>query len=455
MVAGSRYALLVLVGLAGPVFSATLPDHAGFVAYLRGGDVWTKHLPDGRERQLTTDGRNSSPHWSPTGRWLSYRKGSQLWITRRSGEDSRVLNGGRAVGNCAWSPKEDTLVYTIASGGVAISFVNEGQDGYLAAPAHPANSSNHGLVWSPDGQWVAYALEQGPQNQVTRSAELWQVRSDGHSALLVTTEGADAPGLVAASWSGDSKRVLFWQVPGGSSASLQADGVDLHAITAGGGQARDLGVKTLLYYDWIAAAPHGDHVAAVDGAGRESWTNKRLVVLDLTRGRLILLTDPQTAVASPRWSPDGERIAYAAAPDAGKVNGEKAKAALFRRRIWVTSRTGYTKQQLTRDPLYRDEYPLWDPDGSDILFVRLDKAGHASLWMMHADGTEARKMVDSLTPGPDALGNYGHIDWSDLFDWRRSSVPAPSDRPKQPPRLPVPPPSPLRKSGGTISPPKS
>lgn len=119
------------------VLAAAPLDHAGLVAYIRGGDVCTRRLPEGSERQLTHDGRNHSPRWSPTGRWLSYRKGSQLWVMRRSGQDSRVLNGGKNVGNCAWSPHADTLVYTIGSGGVGISFVNEGQDGYLAAPAHP------------------------------------------------------------------------------------------------------------------------------------------------------------------------------------------------------------------------------------------------------------------------------------------------------------------------------
>jgi Tol biopolymer transport system component len=431
-----RWLLLFLSALAASASAGG--DHAGDVAYIRGGDVWTKQLPGGREKQLTTGGNVQSPQWSPTGRWLSYRKGPQLWVVRRSGRDAKALNGGKPVGNWAWSPVADTLVYTIANGGVAISFVGEGEDGYLAAPAHAENSSNHGLSWSPDGQWVAYVLQRGPDSPLGKSAELWQVRHDGHSALLATTEGPDAAGMVPAAWSGDSKKILYWLAPG-FSGSVQADGLPLKVISTAGEQTRDLGVKTLLYPDWIAPAPHSEHILVVEGAGRESWTNKHLALVDLAKAKVTILSDPKMAVASPKWSLDGERIVYSAAPDAGKLTVDKAKAALFHRHIYVIGRSGLGRVQLTRDPLYRDEYPLWDADASELLFARLDKAGHASLWTMHADGSELRKVVDSLTPGPDPFGNNGHVSWSDVFDWRRpAAAPVSVSRPKTLPAPPLP-----------------
>ena len=36
----------------------------GKLAFVRGGDVWVKELPDGEAMRLTRDGRNSEPRWS-------------------------------------------------------------------------------------------------------------------------------------------------------------------------------------------------------------------------------------------------------------------------------------------------------------------------------------------------------------------------------------------------------
>src|SRR5512139_2453961 len=47
-----------------------LPD-VGRVAYVQGGDIWIKVLPDGKPQRLTTDGRNREPRWSPSGEWLA------------------------------------------------------------------------------------------------------------------------------------------------------------------------------------------------------------------------------------------------------------------------------------------------------------------------------------------------------------------------------------------------
>ena len=40
-----------------------------------------KRLPDGAPQRITDDGVNSEPLWSPSGRWLAFRKlDSQLWL---------------------------------------------------------------------------------------------------------------------------------------------------------------------------------------------------------------------------------------------------------------------------------------------------------------------------------------------------------------------------------------
>src|SRR5262245_48911987 len=66
-----------------PALSAPSPtppqlDKAGTLAYVQGGDVWARSLPDGPARRLTTSGDASAPRWSPSGNWLRYCAGDQL-----------------------------------------------------------------------------------------------------------------------------------------------------------------------------------------------------------------------------------------------------------------------------------------------------------------------------------------------------------------------------------------
>lgn len=53
---------------------ATPSANSERVAFVREGDIWVKHLPDGEERRLTKDGDNDSPRWSPSGAWLAFVK---------------------------------------------------------------------------------------------------------------------------------------------------------------------------------------------------------------------------------------------------------------------------------------------------------------------------------------------------------------------------------------------
>jgi Tol biopolymer transport system component len=93
---------------------------------------------------------------------------------------------------------------------------------------------------------------------------------------------------------------------------------------------------------------------------------------------------------------------------------------LMQRRIWMTDVAGEAQPvRLTEGATYREERPLWSADGSHLLFARMDAKGRASLWLMAVAGGTPRQMVDELTPAPDPVDSYGHIDWEALFDWWR------------------------------------
>ncbi|MEJ2207821.1 MAG: hypothetical protein P8129_02150 [Anaerolineae bacterium] len=287
---------------------------------------------------------------------------------------------------------------------------------------------------------------------------LWKIPANGGEPVELYDSGLGQGGdpqpgeALLAGWTADGGYLLFWQ---GEmlSASLLADGAPFYALPAEGGPAVLLagGDDVVLYHDdFWSAVSGGSYLALTMGGGRETWTNKRIAIADAETGQVQTFTDGTVAAFSPVLSPDRAKIAYVAGPDVGFVGGgEEGRAAVFQRHIWVigddaaSSGDGPVPRQLTDDPAYRDERPLWSADGGQILFVRMDQQEQVSLWLLPAEDTEARQVAGGLgpLPGPETgwFGYYGYVDWDTLFDWWQTPVQAaPPPNP-----TPVPTPEPL------------
>ncbi len=405
--------------LAVPTYTPT--PSLGKLAYVQGGDIWVKALPDGEPQRLTTDGRNSTPRWSPSGEWLAFRKDVQVWLIRADGSDLHPIDKRGPVSVFAWSSVENRLAYVAGSGILRLEVINA--DGTDPATLIPLSICTVGILgriaWSPDGRWIAY----GWREELTYQG-LWKISADGEERSELYVSGAPEKGdATLAGWSlDDGQYILFWQ---GEmlSASMLADGVALYSLPAGGGEPTKLVDTVLVHDDFLAPAPQGDRLAVTAGGYRATWTNKRVAVVEVDGGEPTWLTDESVAAFSPAWSPEGVYLAYAAMPDKGDlVGGDDARLEMMERHIWVVNVQGEPQpQQLTDDPIYRDERPLWSVDGSHILFARMDAEGGASLWLIPAAGGEPRRVVDELAPlpGPASgwFGYYGHVEWDQLFDW--------------------------------------
>jgi Tol biopolymer transport system component len=93
------------------------------------------------------------------------------------------------------------------------------------------------------------------------------------------------------------------------------------------------------------------------------------------------------------------------------------QAQLMGEKLWVLT-IGGPARQLTDDPAYRDEHPVWSRDGQSILFARIDSAGKASVWQIPAAGGQPELVQDGLGFGQTGVGGlYGWIEWSDLVAW--------------------------------------
>jgi hypothetical protein len=178
-----------------------------------------------------------------------------------------------------------------------------------------------------------------------------------------------------------------------------------------------------MHHDYIDPHPLGlPQEAIVVSGNRFTWISKQLVVKDVTKDVTAGATpywhvSPQGQTsASPVWSPDGEQIAYVGMPNGPDVvGGPLAQAALMKRRIWLAEAGGAAPRQLTDDPAYRDERPHW-LDNQTLLFARLDEGGRGSLWLVDINDGPTEQVVAELSPAPEWFGNYGYINWDELFD---------------------------------------
>ena len=123
-------------------------------------------------------------------------------------------------------------------------------------------------------------------------------------------------------------------------------------------------------------------------------------------------SDPQTIVTSnepllsPRWSPDGTRIAY--------VSLEQKKPVVYVQNLATGARTAVAAFRGSNSA------PAWSPDGRQLA-VTLTRDGGSQLYLMNADGTGVKRLMSS--PGVDTEAWFAPDGRSILFTSDRGGSP--------------------------------
>lgn len=181
-------------------------------------------------------------------------------------------------------------------------------------------------------------------------------------------------------WSPDGKQFLFTRIYQGR--------MELAVQPVAGGDAQAL-VKP------APGLPHFDGDYTRDGQ-KIAYVHD---ILQGTDGKLQINqckadgTQPEVIVPnqafeeSPRWSPDGKRLAFVSTRDGNQE-------------IYTCAPGGKEVKRLTSHPGF-DHHPSWSPDGGRIAFIS-SREGPESLWVMRSDGTELRRVTrfDGLESWP-------------------------------------------------------
>lgn len=309
LIAATLLGLVLLVVLLVP-FSparAAFPGENGLIAFTRGLDqIWVVEADGSNARELIG---GSAPVWSPDGKRMAFvRHGvgeedpPEIWVADADGSHAERVSSGRAP---TWSPDGDSIAF------IRVREVDE----RAGAPV------DCGEVWiaAPDG-----SDERRLVGSTRFPRDLDWAPTDGEIALVAETpdtvpvceEGVG--GLVIVGEDGELKRQLALQSEP-MSVSWSPDG------------------KTLAFHD------RGDHVSdnlwLVPSAGDQP---RRLLV-----GPADHFCGNDVCAASPRWSPDGEKLVYTAVTDPLEEHPD----------LWVTDTEGATRERL----VFTGRAPDWQP----------------------------------------------------------------------------------------------
>jgi TolB protein len=113
--------------------------------------------------------------------------------------------------------------------------------------------------------------------------------------------------------------------------------------------------------------------------------NKEIWIMDYDGANQRQLTSLRSIALTPRWSPDGSRIAFTCYPTAG---------ANLSAQICIYS---MLTERLITWPRFRgtNSSPAWSPDGTKVMFSS-SMYGNPELFMADADGSHVRRITHSV-----------------------------------------------------------
>lgn len=274
-----------------------------------------------------------------------------------------------------------------ANGLIAVSDVNAGEI-YTLPPegGELTNITNH-AAWdespsfSPNGSKVAFASDRGDKKHMS----IYSARVDG-SGVKRLTRGKFHD--VSPVWAPRGKRIAFY--------SNRHGRWGLYVMRLGK-KPRRVTPFDMDAFDprW---SPNGRKLLFYSDSFGSSWEIYTIRV-DGTGLRRLTKNDAEDYDAS--WSPDGRLIAFTTdrtSPGSGQcvyVPGTVVFPSDCHTDIFTMRPDGSEVTQLTEGPWW-DDYPIWSPDGTKIIFVSDESypAYSSDLFVMNADGSERQKITD-------------------------------------------------------------
>jgi len=314
-----------------------------------------------------TDG-GREPFFSPGGQWVGFwANGNLRKVSVTGGAPVSLCECGNPYG-ASWGA-DDTIVFGQGPAGILRVSTNGGTPEVLIPMDSEKGERGHGPQMLPDGRTVLFTLS--------------------------TTPSWDESQIVTQSLETGERRVL---IEGGRDARYVPTGHLVYALA---------GTLLAVPFDLERLEVTGDPVPVVEGVGRAragaahasfsdsgslvyvpesslislSFAFARELVRVDREGNASLLTETLGEWETPRFSPDGQRLAVRKVDETGQQD------------VWLLE---LSRGTLTRLTFEGGHHPLWSPHGERVLFT-LDRVEGTNIFSQPADGSGS---AEQLTTGP-------------------------------------------------------